>query len=69
MAFTSLIPAARYGSNQGTGPHLPATVSRNTPAVETGAIMPRGFRAGKNGDEIYSDGFGPDTSPCAAAEI
>ena len=52
MAVTSLAIAARYGSTQGAGLHLPATVSRNTPAAETGRSMAAFFRPGMNGDDF-----------------
>ena len=52
MAVTSLAIAARYGSNQGAGLHLPATVSGNTQAVETGTSMAAFLAAGMNGDDF-----------------
>ncbi len=55
MAVTSLAIAARYGSNQGAGLHLPATVSRNTPAGETGRSMAAFLRPGMNGDDFLSE--------------
>ncbi len=55
MAFNSLAIAARYGSNQGAGLHLPATVSRNTPAAETGRSMAAFFRPGMNGEDFLSE--------------
>lgn len=55
MAVTSLAIAARYGSNQGAGLHLPATVSRNTPAAETRQSMAAFFRPGMNGDDFLSE--------------
>jgi hypothetical protein len=61
MAVTSLAIAARYGSNQGAGLHLPATVSRNTPAAETRQSMSGFFRPGINGD-----GFLPKVQMAAA---
>jgi hypothetical protein len=53
MAFTSLAVPARYGSNQGAGLHLPATVSRNTPAAETWVSMGQNVGAGINGDDFF----------------
>ena len=38
MHFTPFALAARYGSNESAGPHLPTNVSRNTPATETGEL-------------------------------
>jgi len=38
MAFTSLTFPARYGSNEGAGPRLPANVSRNTPVEGAGGL-------------------------------
>jgi hypothetical protein len=52
MAFTSLAVPARYGSNQGAGLRLPATVSRNTPATEARVSMRQVFRPGMSGDEF-----------------
>ena len=38
MHFTPSALAARYGSNESAGFHLPANVSRNTPAMEAGGL-------------------------------
>lgn len=53
MAFTSLAVPARYGSNQGAGLHLPATVSRSTPAAETRGSMGQVCGAGMSGDKFF----------------
>ncbi|MCV9962596.1 hypothetical protein OIU34_11870 [Pararhizobium sp. BT-229] len=53
MAFTSLTVPARYGTNQGAGLRLPATVSRNTPATEARESMGQVFEAGVSGDDIF----------------
>lgn len=52
MTFTSLTIAARYGSSEGAGLRLPATVSRNTPAAETRLSMGQVFGAGTSGDDV-----------------
>ena len=52
-ACTSLAVPARYGSSQGASLHLPATVSRNTPAVKTRNNMTPARRPGTNGDGFF----------------